>query len=80
MIPVELGDGAFQGKVAAGQLQLLNEIRGAGEQHAPAILDQSQADRRGEMAFAAAGWPEQDQVGAFLQPAVAGTQRHDLRL
>ncbi len=40
MVFVELGNSAFQGQVAAGQLQLLDEIGGAGEQHAPAIVDE----------------------------------------
>ena len=30
--------------------------------------------------FSAARWTEQDQVGAGLQPAVSGDERHDLRL
>ena len=32
------------------------------------------------MALSAAGRPEQDQIGAFLEPAVAGSDRHDLGL
>ncbi len=66
MILVEFSDGAFEGKVSPGQLQLLDEIGGACEQYTPAILDQGKADRRGEMAFAAARRAEQDQIGTFF--------------
>ena len=45
-----------------------------------AVLDQGEADGGGEMALAAAGWAEQEQVGAFGQPAVAGGDGHDLGL
>jgi hypothetical protein len=33
-------------------LQPLDEIGGAGEQHAPAVFDKSETERRREMAFA----------------------------
>ena len=65
---VELVDGGFEGEFAARDLQLLDEVGGAGEQHAPAVLDEGQADGRREMALAAAGRAEQEQVGALLQP------------
>ena len=74
MVFVELGDGGFERELAARDLELLDEIGGAGEQHAPAVLDQGEADGRGEMAFAAARRAEQDQVGALLEPAVARAQ------
>ena len=46
----------------------------------PAVFDEGEPYCRGEMALSAAGWAEQEQVGAGLQPGVAGGDRHDLRL
>ena len=71
---------ALEREFAAGDLQLLDEVGGAGEEHAPAVLDEGEADGRSEMALAAAGRAEQEQVGALLEPAVAGGERHDLGL
>ena len=51
---VELGNGGFESEFAAGNLQPLDEIGGAGEQHAPAVLNESEAERRRKVAFAAA--------------------------
>ena len=45
--------------LAAGDLQPLDEIGGAGEQHAPAVFDKSEAERCCKMALAPARWPEQ---------------------
>ena len=42
---IEPGDGRFEGELAAGDLQPLHEIGGAGEQHAPAVFDQGEAGR-----------------------------------
>src|SRR5205814_10168581 len=42
---VELGNGGFESELATGDLQSLNEICGAGEQHAPAVFDKSEAER-----------------------------------
>lgn len=50
---VELGDGGFYLQFVAGDLQLLDEIGGSGEQHPPAVLDQREADGCGEMALSA---------------------------
>ncbi len=75
-----MADGGFEVEFAARDLQLLDEIGGAGEEDAPAILDEGEADGRGEMALAAAGRPEQEQVGAFVEPGVAGGDGHDLGL
>src|ERR1700741_409150 len=58
---------------------LLHEIGGTGKQHAPSILDQSEPERCRQMALAAARWTEEQDIGAFLQPGVAGRQRHHLR-
>ena len=60
--------------------RLLDEVGGAGEEDAPAVLDEGEADGGGKMALAAAGRPEQEQVGALGEPGVAGGEGHDLRL
>ena len=80
MILVELGEGGFQGELTPCDLKPLHEIGGAGEEHAPAVLDEAQADGRGEVALAAAGRAEDEQVVALLEPAVAGDERHHLGL
>ena len=54
VILVELLDGTFQNERLPGGLQTLHEIRGAGEQHAITIFDESMADRRPEMRLARA--------------------------
>ena len=71
---------ALEAEFAPRDLELLDEIGGAGEEHPPAILDEGEADGRGEMALSAAGRAEQEQVGALLEPAVAGGDRHHLGL
>ena len=71
---------AFEGELAARDLQALDEIGGAGEQHAPAVLDEGEPEGCRQMALAAAGRAEQQEIGALLEPAVAGGERHDLRL
>src|SRR6516164_7187431 len=40
---VELGNGGFESELAAGNLQSLDEIGGAGEQDTPAIFDKGEA-------------------------------------
>jgi hypothetical protein len=47
VILVELGDRAFEAEFAASDLQALNEFAGAHEQHAPSVLNKSEADRCG---------------------------------
>src|SRR5215831_9905607 len=49
---VELGNGGFEGELAAGNLQPLDEIGGAGEQHAPTVFDKGEAKCCCEMALA----------------------------
>src|SRR3954447_19578181 len=73
-------DGGLEVKLAASQLELLHEIGGAGEEDAPSVLDEGQADSCRQVALAAAGRPEQEQIGALAQPAVTGGERHHLRL
>lgn len=78
--PVEAREGRFEGEVAPGDLELLDEVGGAGEQHLPSAFDQRQADGRGQMALSAAGRPEQEQVGPGAELCVAGGDGHDLGL
>ena len=80
VVLVEPVDGGLEGELAARLLEALDEVGGTHEQHAPAILDETAPDGGGEVALAAAGGPEQQQVGAALEPAVAGDERHDLGL
>ena len=61
-------------------LQALGQVGSAGEQHPVAVLDERQAEGGGKMALADAGWADEDHVGAFVEPAVAGTERHEVRL
>ena len=77
---IELGERALEGEFTAGDLQLLDEIGGSGEEHPVAVLDQGETDCRRQVALSAAGRAEQQQICAFLQPAVAGGDRHDLGL
>src|SRR5271165_5996499 len=44
MIFVELGDRRLEDEIAACDLQFLHEVGGPDEQHAPAVLDQSEAE------------------------------------
>ena len=77
---VEPVDGGFERQFAAGDLKLLDEVGGAGEEHAPAVLDEGEADGGGQMALSAAGRSEEEQIGALVEPGVAGGDRHDLGL
>jgi hypothetical protein len=52
MILVELGERTFEGELAARDLQALNEIAGAFEQHAPSVLDEREPDGCRQMALA----------------------------
>ncbi len=80
MILVELGERAFEGEFAARDLQALDQIAGAHEQNAPSIVDEGEADGCRQMALAAAGRAEQQEIGALFQPAIARGERHDLCL
>ena len=77
---IEPIDGGLEIELATRHLELLDEIGGAGEEHAPSVLDQGEADGGREMALSAAGRAEQEQIGALAQPAVAGGERGHLRL
>jgi hypothetical protein len=51
---VELGNGGFESKLAAGDLKPLDEIGGTGEQNAPAVFDEGEAERCRKVALAPA--------------------------
>src|SRR5213078_2099130 len=55
MILVELGERTFEGELAARDLQALDEIAGAHEQHAPSVLDECEPDGCRKVALASAG-------------------------
>jgi len=52
-------------------LPSLYEITATGEQHAPSDVDQRMVQRARQMTLARAGRPEQQHVGAALQPLVS---------
>ena len=54
MIFVELGDRGFEAEIAARDLKFLHEVGGSGEQHAPALFNQGQAERGRQMGFSCA--------------------------
>ena len=65
MIAIEPCEQAFEGEFAARHLHALDQIGGSGEEHAVSVLDQGEADGRGEMAFPGAGRAEDQTVGAL---------------
>ncbi len=62
MVLVEFGNGAFERQFLPRHLQSLNKIGRAHEQHAPAVFDERQTDGRRQMAFAATGRAEHQDV------------------
>src|SRR5437764_14222099 len=65
---VEAVEGGFEGELAAGDLELLDEIGGPREEDFPAVLDEREADGRGQVALSSARRPEEEQVGARGEP------------
>ena len=55
VIFVEPGDRRFEAEIATGDLKPLHEVGGFREQDAPALFDQSQAERGRQMRFASTG-------------------------
>ena len=55
MEAIEPVDGGLERQFAAGDLEPLDQVGGAGEQHAPAVFHQREADGGGQMRLAAAG-------------------------
>ena len=77
---VKLGKRRFEEEIAAGGLEPLHQIGGAGIEHAPAGLDEALADSAEQMILyrylrlAGARVADGDEVGAGLDP-VAGNER-----
>jgi hypothetical protein len=66
---VELGNGGFESELATGNLQTLNEICGAGEQHAPAAFDESEAESCARWLLPPPGDPNNSKIGAVVHAA-----------
>ncbi len=77
MILVELGERAFEGELAARDLQTLDELAGAHEQHAPSVVDEGEPEGCREMAFARA-WRSSDILPGIRTPE-AGSSTHFTR-
>ena len=75
---IELCDGAFQNEIAARLLEFLNQIGGAGIEHAVAVLDQRQSNGGTEMAFAHAWRAKQQDIATLSDPAVTGCNGFDV--
>ena len=72
--------GGFERQFAARDLQPLDEVGGARIEDAEAVLHEREADRGRQVALAATRIADEYQVGALVQPAVAGDQRVDMGL
>jgi len=75
---VELGESCWQDEIAAGGLEFLHEIGGAGEEHAIAVIDKAGADGGGDVRLSSAARPKDEDVGARLDPGIAGGERGDM--
>src|ERR1700691_1954009 len=64
VIFVELGDGVFEIELTTRDLQALDEIAGAHEEHAPAGFHESEPEGCREMTLAGAWRAEQQEIGA----------------
>ena len=65
LVLVELGDGGFEPQLPARHLQPLDEIGGAGEQNAPAVLDESAARAlQQDDSLPPPGGPKSNDIGA----------------
>ena len=69
---IELRERGLERKIAAGGLELLHDVGGAGVEHTPASLDEGMADSAEEMGLAGAGIADSDEVGAGLDPVTGG--------
>src|ERR1700679_2974052 len=72
--------GGLKAEFAECDLKFLHQVGGSGEQHAPAVFHQRQADGGGEMRLPAAGSTDQNQIGALVDPTVTSADRHYMRL
>ena len=69
---VEAVDGGFKAEFAPGDLQFLHEVGGSGEQYAPAVFDQGEADGRVSCVLPPPGGPIRIRLAPFssqLSPA-----------
>ena len=80
VVLVEFVDGGFELQFPAGNLELLHEIGGPGEQDPLSVLDQRKADSSSKMALSSAGRTEHEDVGSLGEPTIAGGNCHNLRL
>jgi hypothetical protein len=80
MVFVELGDRGFESEFATRELKPLDEIGGAGEEDAPPIFDEGEANGCRQVALTPAWRSEEDEIVAFFEPSVACADRHDLGL
>ena len=78
--PIEPGDRGLEREVATGSLEPLDEVNGAGEQDPVAVLDQGVAKGPGAVTLPATRWAEDQQIGTFLEPGVAGGEGIEVRL
>ena len=70
VIFVELVDGRFEREIAPGDLQLLNEVGGAGEEHAPSLLDEREAEGCRQVATSPPpGGPNSSKLAPFSSQA-----------
>ena len=80
MIFVEFGDGRFQLQSLSSHLEFLDQIGCPCVEDAPSVLHKGQAQGCSEMGFSPAWRPEEQQVGALIEPGVARGQGPDLSL
>ena len=69
MIFVEFGDGRFEHEIAARDLEFLHEVAGSREQHAPALFDQGQAERRRQVGLPPPGGPKHKRLAPISSQA-----------
>ena len=72
---VELGNSGFEREFAAGDLEPLDEIGGTGKQYAPAVFDESEAERCRKMALAPSSHHYPAPVQAGPTPAASPAAR-----
>jgi len=77
---IELRDGAFEDEIAARLLEFLDQIGGATEENAVALLDEGPPYRGAEMGLADPWRAEQQYVAALSNPAVASGNGADMSL
>jgi hypothetical protein len=71
VLAVEFGDRGFERQLAPRRLQALDKIGRAGEQDAPSVFDESEPNRRTQVAFPATRRSKTQQVSPCIEPDVA---------